>query len=354
MDFIEIEPEELFTGEDYILVDVRSPSEYREFHIPGAVNIPIFDDDEKRLIGFIYRKEGQEKAFSKGREIGERKLDRIFREFTELAESGKPIAVYCWRGGMRSRGVCSALARKGLSLYRLKGGYRAYRNYILSRMEEIIRELKIIVITGKTGTGKTRLIEMLSSEGFPSVNLEDLAKHRGSLFGTVGIRERISQKMFDSLLFEELRRMSSDYLIIEDESRRIGDLHIPDSLWKKKQEGIFIEINIPLEERVKIILEDYTSSEGWKEDAEKSLRKLSKYLGPQKSRTAFELFRSGRYGELVEFLIVNHYDKKYRVFKKPDYTIKGGDLRQCYEQLKELYFEITNESQVQNKALQER
>ena len=354
MDFIEIEPEELFKGKDFILVDVRSPSEFKEFHIPGAVNIPVFDDDEKRLIGFIYRTEGQETAFEKGKEIGERKLENIFQAFKKLAESGKPIVVYCWRGGMRSRGVCSALSKKGLKLYRLRGGYRAYRNYMLSKMDEIIRGLTAIVITGKTGTGKTRLIEMLRSEGLTAINLEDLAKHRGSLFGSVGIRERISQKMFDSLLFEELRWITSKHIIIEDESRRIGNLHLPESLWQKKQNGIFVEIEIPLEERVRIILEDYTSPDGWEEDAEKALLKLSKYLGPQKSRVAFELFNSGRYGELVEFLIVNHYDKRYRVFKKPDYKIRGDELGQCYDQLKELYFEITNESEVQDKALQER
>ena len=352
MEFIEIEPEDLFRGKDFTLVDVRSPSEFQEFHIPGAVNIPIFDDDEKRLIGLIYRTRGQETAFEKGKEIGEKKLENIFQAFKNLAELGKPIVVYCWRGGMRSRGVCSALSKKGLKLYRLRGGYRAYRNYILSRMEEIIKGLNAIVITGKTGTGKTRLIEMLRSDGMPAVNLENLAKHRGSLFGNVGIRERISQKMFDSLLFEELRKITSNHIIIEDESRRIGNLHIPESLWKKKQEGIFIEIEIPIEERVKIILEDYTSSDGWEEDAERSLLKLSKYMGPQKSRIAFDLFRAGRYRELVEFLIVTHYDKKYRVFKKPDYVIQGNEIAQCYEQFRDLYFEITDESKVQNRAVQ--
>ena len=351
MEFIEIDPEDLFRDKDFILVDVRSPSEFKEFHIPGALNIPVFDDDEKRLIGFIYRREGQEPAFEKGKEIGERKLERIFQSFKELAESGRPIVVYCWRGGMRSRGVCSALSKKGLKLYRLRGGYRAYRNYILSRMDEIIRGLTAIVITGKTGTGKTRLIEMLRSEGLPAINLEDHAKHRGSLFGSVGIRERISQKMFDSLLFEELRMISSNHIIIEDESRRIGNLHISESLWQKKQNGIFVEIEMPLEERIRIILEDYTSSEGWEKEAEKSLLKLSKYLGPQKSKIAFELFRAGRYRDLVEFLIVNHYDKRYRVFKKPDYKISGNDLGQCYDRLRDLYFEITHESKVQNKAV---
>ena len=351
MEVKEIEVEDLFREKDYILVDVRSPSEFSEFHIPGAINLPLFEDEEKRWIGFIYRSQGEKEAIEEGRKIGESKLHLLYRTFKELSSGNRPVVVYCWRGGMRSKEVCSVMSHMGLSLCRLRGGYRAYRNYILSRMRKILRKVRCVVITGRTGTGKTRLIEMLKGDSYPALNLEKLAKHRGSLFGRVGIKEKVSQKMFDSLLFEELNKLAQPFLILEDESRRIGNIHLPLELWEAKQRGTFVEIVLPLEERVRIILEDYTSTQNWQEEARKALSRLKRYLGPQKSGEAFRLFEQGRYEELVEYLITHHYDRRYRVFKKPDYRLTCDDLDQCYHQFKELYIEITRESTLQNQAL---
>ena len=351
MEVQEIEPEDLFGEKDYILVDVRSPSEFSEFHIPGAINVPLFEDEEKRWIGFIYRSQGERQAIEEGRRIGKGKLHFLYKIFSQLSSGDKSVVVYCWRGGMRSKGVCTAMAQMGLSLRRLRGGYRAYRNYILSRMGKILGKVRCVVITGRTGSGKTRLIEALKAENYPALNLEKLAKHRGSLFGRVGIKERISQKMFDSLLFEELNKLNQPFLILEDESRRIGNIHLPRDLWEAKQRGTFVEIVLPLEERVRIILEDYTSTQNWQEEAREALSRLKRYLGPQKSEEAFRLFDQGRYEELVEYLITHHYDRRYRVFKKPDYRLSCDDLDQCYRQFRELYIEITRESALQNQAL---
>ena len=346
MKYREVEPEELLILENSAIVDVRSPSEYREFHIPRAVNIPVFDDNEKKLIGLIYRNEGAPMAFEKGREFALKKLPSILERFKDLTSNYESVIVYCWRGGMRSKGVCEALSRQGLKVMRLRGGYRAYRKFILKKMSDLLEQKDLIVITGKTGTGKTRIIKHLKKEGFPAVDLEGIAKHRGSLFGRVGIKEQITQKMFDSLLFEDLWKLDGSYLIVEDESRRIGNIHIPDSLWEKKENGYFVEVRVPLSERIRIIHEDYTSTEGWEDEVLSALMRLKKFLGNRKLILATELFKSGRVEELIEFIIKEHYDKRYRTFKKPNKVIECGSLEECLNETKLFLFEY--EGKVQN------
>ncbi|MDM7266187.1 MAG: tRNA 2-selenouridine(34) synthase MnmH [Aquificaceae bacterium] len=248
---MDIKPEDIYTLEERILVDIRSPSEYEEFHIPGAINIPIFEDEEKRLIGLVYRSEGVEKAKELGYEIAWKKLQSLLERFKKLKRDYKNVVVYCWRGGLRSQELCRVLRSMGIEVLRLEGGYRAYREFILRDMERLLEGKTFLVLTGKTGVGKTRLLRRLKEEGYPVIDLEALAQHRGSVFGRVGIKKRISQKMFDALLYEELKRINSDLLIVEDESRVIGNIHIPDSLWNKKEQGFFLEIETSLERRLK-------------------------------------------------------------------------------------------------------
>ncbi|MDQ7081774.1 MAG: hypothetical protein Q9N34_01335 [Aquificota bacterium] len=151
----------------------------------------------------------------------------------ELKESHRNVVVYCWRGGMRSKGMCKAMSEMGLDLLRLRGGYRAYRQFILG-FERSLEDIHFIVLTGKTGVGKTHVLRELKREGLPVIDLEDLAKDRGSVFGSVGIRKEVSQKLFDSLLYEEMRKLRGGLVFIEDESRRIGNIYLPRSLLRKK------------------------------------------------------------------------------------------------------------------------
>jgi tRNA 2-selenouridine synthase len=352
MGCVEVEPDDVINDGNVVFVDVRSPSEFRDFHIPGAVNVPLFDDQEKRLIGYIYRTEGVNRAVEEGRSIASAKLGELFERFKELSYKHKRLVVYCWRGGMRSEGVCTALTRLGLEVYRLRGGYRAYRKFILKEIEKILKGKKAMVITGKTGSGKTRMIRELKREGYDVLDLEGLANHRGSLFGKVGIEGKVSQKMFDSLVYEEIRKFNDSIFLIEDESRRIGHIHIPQTLWEAKQRGIFVEVEVPLEERVRIILEDYTAREGWQEEVNEALKKLARYLGPQKYREAVGLFKKEKYEELVAFLIENHYDRRYRSFGEPSYRIRGERWIDCLEELRSLYNALKDESKVQDFAPQ--
>ncbi len=348
--YTDIDPKEIFTLREKILVDVRSPEEFEEFHIPGAINVPLFGNEEKKLIGYVYRREGVERAKEVGEEIAKRKLEDLYRTFRGLKERYGNVIVYCWRGGMRSRGICEAMSQRGIHLYRLRGGYRAYRRFMLKDMERLCGRIHFIVLTGKTGVGKTKVLRMLKEEGLPVIDLEGLAKDRGSVFGSVGIGERVSQKMFESLLYEDLRRVGSGFAFIEDESRWIGNVHIPEAVWRKKVEGVFVELTASLETRIENIFEDYTKREGWEKEAAEAVKKIRKYLGPQKFRYVMDLFERGDYREAVRFLIEEYYDRRYRRFGDPVLEISSDDPEECVSRLKELY--LRYEGKVQDSVLQ--
>jgi len=361
MGYRDIHPEEIYQLESKVLVDIRSPHEFMEFHIPGAINLPLFEDEEKRLIGYVYRNRGLEEAKSLGEEIARGKLKEFYGKLKELKDRYGNVIVYCWRGGMRSQGLCEAMSDMGLELLRLRGGYRAYREFILRDMERLLGGMTFLVLTGKTGVGKTKILRELRRRGYPVLDLEDLAKDRGSVFGSVGVRSKVSQKMFDSLIYEELRRWGRGFIFVEDESRRIGDLHIPDKLWEKKCRGIYIEIKTSLERRIENILEEYTSNEGWEEQARESLRRLRKYLGPQRFEYLTERFEEKDYREVVRFLIEEYYDKNYKQFGEPVLYVEGDDPIACAEKLEEIYVRmststnfISDEGKVQDILVEER
>ncbi len=348
---MDIEVRELFELEDKVLVDIRSPSEYEEFHIPGAVNVPLFEDEEKRLIGLLYRREGVEKAKELGYQIANSKLSELIQSFRRLKERHRHVVVYCWRGGLRSQELCKVLNSFGIEVLRLKGGYRAYRQYILQHMERLLEDKSFLVLTGKTGVGKTELLKRLEEEGYPVINLEELARDRGSVFGRVGIRDRVSQKLFDALLYERLRSIDSPLIIVEDESRTIGKVHIPEAFWKRKEEGFFVEVIADLKVRVRHVLEEYVSAEGWKEEAKSSLFKIRKYLGEEKFKRALLMLEEERIEELAEFLMVDYYDRTYRLSRKPIATIDCTSMEDCLEKLKELYSHLLKEGVAHKPAL---
>jgi len=253
---------------------------------------------------------------------------------------------------MRSLGLCEAMARRGLELYRLRGGYRAYRRYILRDMERMLKGKKLIVLTGRTGVGKTAVLRMLKEEGLPVLDLEAMAGDRGSVFGSVGVGKGTSQKMFDALLYEELRKCDGDLVFIEDESRRIGRVYIPDPLWQVKARGIYVEITASLEKRVENILREYTAFEGWEQEAAQALDRIAKYLGPQRYALLRELLLKGEVRELVRLLIEDYYDRRYRYFGSPLLSVSAEDPQECVQRLKELYNLIQNEGKVPNSISQ--
>ncbi|WPM32802.1 tRNA 2-selenouridine(34) synthase MnmH [Hydrogenobacter sp. T-2] len=334
---MDISPEKIYQLEDKVLVDIRSPSEYQEFHIPGAINLPLFEDEEKRLIGLIYRRDGVDRAKHLGYEIAESKLEGLLKSFRDLKERYRHVVVYCWRGGLRSQELCKVLQSMGVEVLRIEGGYRAYREFILREMERILEGKSFIVLAGKTGVGKTRILRKLKEEGYTVVDLEGLAKDRGSAFGKMGIRERVSQKMFDTLLYESLLRAESDLIFTEDESRAIGNIHLPEAFWRKKEEGVYVEIEASLEKRVKNLLEEYTKFEDWQEEAKESLLRIRRYLGERNYSLALELLSKERVEEFAEFLIREYYDKTYKPHKHPSFRLTCDQIDICLKRLKDIY-----------------
>ena len=320
----------------FTFVDVRTREEFEEFKIPGAVNIPLFTKEEREKVSKVYYEKGEKEARLYALELVGPKLHKIVKEIKRVKEKNKNVAVYCWRGGLRSLAVATIANLTGVNVWRLKGGYRAFRRYILERMEELLKDKEVVVVYGKTGVGKTRILRELQREGLPVIELEGLAGHRGSVFGGIGLSQP-SQKMFDALLWQELERLKeSKFIVVEGESRKIGRLFIPEPLWRKMIEGRKVQVELPLKERIKISMEDYGVEKFSPEVYIEALKRIRKILGDEKFREIKKLIEEKNYPKAVEELMLNYYDKLYnRSTPKVEKVIEGKTYREAKEKLKE-------------------
>lgn len=314
----DITTEEAFRLKNPLFIDLRSPSEYQEATIPGAINIPFLGDEERVEIGTIYRQESPRRARERGLEIIAPRLSRLVKEIESYSHDHE-VVIFCWRGGERSQAIAGVLQLMRVPFRRLLGGYRAYRSYVRERLNHLPRG-EVVVLHGLTGCGKTELIYRLSGLGYAAVDLEGLARHRGSVFGSVGLGPQPSQKMFDSLLLQELYKFAdSSYVLVECESRRIGRLYLPDHLFTKMEQGKHILVYDTLKNRVERLVGEYASGreENIRELVE-SLRALQKYIGSERVKSFINLVEKRVFAEVVEYLLVNHYDKLYRYPAGPD------------------------------------
>ncbi|MBD8067372.1 tRNA 2-selenouridine(34) synthase MnmH [Bacillus sp. PS06] len=294
--------------QELTLIDVRSPSEYKESSIPGSINIPIFNDEERAEIGTIYKQVNVEAAKERGLEIVSAKLPAFIREFRQI-KGGK--LVYCWRGGMRSKTSATVTDLMGIKVYRLLGGLNAYRRWVVDSLNSFQINPKAFVINGLTGTGKTAILKALHSKGYPVIDLEGLASHRGSIFGQVGLEPR-NQKMFDALLLKELvRTEQSKYVLFEAESKRIGKVALPDFLLKKKQQGQQLFIELPMEERVKHILEEYEPGLHQQEYID-AFQKIKNRIHTPIAKQIEEDLLSRDYPQAIRLLLEYYYDPRYQ------------------------------------------
>lgn len=303
---------------DVTLIDVRSPQEYADGTIPGSINIPIFDDEERKEVGTIYKQVGVEEAKLKGLEIVSRKLPAFIAQFAKIPG---PKVVFCWRGGMRSKTAATLVSLMGIRARRLIGGIRAYRRWVVHALEQFELKAVPIVLNGYTGTGKTKILEMLQNEGYPVLNLEQLAQHRGSIFGHIGL-EPHNQKTFESLLVEHLMQLNdSPYFLVEGESRRIGKALLPDFLLEAKQQGYSIIIEMPLQERVHNILQDY-NPDIHKEQCLTAFSLIKKHIHTPIAREIEDALQADRFHEGVSLLLEHYYDKRY------DHSMQQASLGQ--------------------------
>lgn len=287
-----------------VFIDTRSPDEFRHDHIPGSVNIPILSNEERKAVGILYKKD-QKRAYRLAFSYYEKKLKRLTDEISRIDRKSR-VVVYCWRGGLRSATITGLVSGLGYDACQLKGGYKAYREFIRRYFDSLFPDVVFIVLYGLAGSGKTELIQSLEN----SIDLEGLAQHRSSIFGAIGLSPR-SQKMFESLLYsriEELKRCS--HVFIEGESRKVGNVYIPNSVYSRMGKGIAVRVRCSLRSRAERVVRDYFSHG---EDARIKglIRSLRQALT---NKVVDELLRQvdgKEYHGVAEKLLELYYDPRY-------------------------------------------
>ncbi|HSW36135.1 MAG TPA: tRNA 2-selenouridine(34) synthase MnmH [Candidatus Limnocylindrales bacterium] len=311
---MELEICEALQRSDLLFIDVRSPGEYAESSIPNAINIPLFDDQQHQELGIFYHQFGEAKARYLALKMVAPKLPALVEEIAIACRQKTPL-LYCKRGGMRSISVYQILTLTGIQALRLKGGYKAYRRHVKQQLGSYQLQKKIYVLHGLTGVGKTAVIHELIKKGIPAIDLEGLARHRGSVFGGIGLNEPRSQKDFDAQLLEQLDYYSgSPYLVVEGEGRRIGNTHLPLFLIEAMQEGCQLLLATSLNNRVKRIRDMYIPAEMPPEihaQIKTALSTLRRRLSNATVDRLLEQLDQGDYSVVIETLCTDYYDHFY-------------------------------------------
>lgn len=307
----EIIVEELENLENPILIDVRSEGEYLEATIPGALNLPLLNNEERAQVGSTYTQISPTLAKEEGLEFISPKLPNLVKQAQQWSEQG-PLVLFCWRGGMRSKSLASVLDLMGVPVYRLQGGYKAYRKKVLAFFEQK-PSLKFVVLRGNTGVGKTEILKQLKSDGYPAIDLEKLANNRGSVFGDVGLGDAPSQKKFEALLYEELREIKDrghSYIIVECESKRIGRVTLPVNFYNAMQQGTQILVYDSISNRINRLVQEYTEIPDSLTQIREALMRLEKTLGHKKLEQCNLFLEENRLADFTKILL-EYYDALY-------------------------------------------
>lgn len=293
--------------------DVRSEAEYSHAHIPGAFNLPLFNNEERAVVGTIYKQSSRELAIKKGLEyFGPKMKDMIvFVEKTlgKINTENKTVLVHCWRGGMRSAGVAWLLDLYGFKVFTLVGGYKAFRNWVLQQFEQ---KIDFKILGGYTGSGKTIVLSALKEKGAAVIDLEGLAGHKGSAFGNIGLPKQPSQEMFENKLAVELLATQSIFntasIWLEDESQRIGTVNIPQVLWNHIRTCPVYFLDIPFDARLDYLVATYGILD--KSELGEATKRIQKRLGGLETKQALEFLDANNVRGCFSILL-KYYDKQY-------------------------------------------
>lgn len=325
-------------SKQHVVIDVRSPAEYAHAHIPEAHSLPLFSDEERKIVGTAYKQQSRKAAIKIGLDFFGPKMRKMVEQVEELTGNvgeatrgddlpiAKCLLLYCWRGGMRSAGVAWLLDLYGFKVFSLIGGYKAFRNYVL---ETFRLPFQFKILGGYTGSGKTEMLKALQHQGEVGIDLEEIAKHKGSAFGKMEC-EQPSQEMFENVLSQELRGklaisptgllrsngqgLNSPHTIhhspiwLEDESQRIGDINIPHELWKTIRQSPVYFFDIPFEKRLHRIVEEYGDMD--KEKLIDCIIRIQQRLGNLETKNAINYLHENNTVECFRILL-KYYDKWY-------------------------------------------
>ncbi len=301
------------------IIDVRAPEEFAIDHVPGAINLPVLSDTQRKEVGTIFKQDSPFTARKIGSAYITANISRHLEEhFADKPKDYRPL-IYCWRGGQRSQSLATILDAVGWYVRVIEGGYKAYRDTVLAGLRELPSQFRFIIVGGLTGSGKTRLLHSIRDEGGQALDLEELANHKGSLLGGQPAGQP-SQKGFETALHVALSKLDPEQpVFVESESSRIGDIHVPNELWEALRASPRVELITSLEDRIHITREEYPDFLSDPESLIAKLKHLVHLRGHETINAWSALARDGQWDELIHALLVDHYDPSYSHAQKTTY-----------------------------------
>ncbi len=288
------------------ILDVRSPGEFEQGHIPGAISFPLFTNEERAQVGTCYKQQSREQAVELGFDLVGPKLGDLIRQAKALAPEGT-VRIHCWRGGMRSGAIAWALNLAGFNTITLQGGYKAFRQWVRSTLAT---SKNIILLGGMTGTAKTDILHALAEQGEQVLDLEGHANHRGSSFGALCLPPQPSTEQFENMLATEWQQFVADRPVwIEAESRRVGACRVPIELFEQMEAAFALEITRPIDERIALLVEIYGQAAS--EDLIAATERIRKRLGGERTQAAIAAIQTGDLATAVS-ITLDYYDRTYR------------------------------------------